>query len=220
MKPYPEAEVEAAQVTAVSARGSYTSEIQCVCEDGWVSVYTDLGGFVAWCASLRTHTQTHRDGEMIQCKHTELAHEKETIFSCVCATWPCRLTRTHYRGKQQWNGWQWKADMTLRLLEPTWKHSTPGRGRGRRGRGWYRKSEQRELSTNWNGNWSSLHNLRLMRKQQQMKPPSFSPPFSFAGPGWFSLKRHLKQCFNLLPLWVVPFRSRYSGSLASISHNH
>lgn len=100
--------------------------------------------------------------------------------------------------------------------------STPlvGRGRGRRGRGWYRKSEQRELSTNWNGNWSSLHNLRLMRKQQQMKPPSFSPPFSFAGPGWFSLKRHLKQCFNLLPLWVVPFRSRYSGSLASISHNH
>lgn len=135
MKPYPEAEVEAAQVTAVSARGSYTSEIQCVCEDGWVSVYTDLGGFVAWCASLCTHTQTHRDGETIQCKHTELAHEKETIFPCVCATWPCRLTRTHYRGKQQWNGWQWKADMTLRLLEPTWKHSTRRKREGEERKG-------------------------------------------------------------------------------------
>lgn len=175
MKPYPEAEVEAAQVTAVSARGSYTSEIQCVCEDGWVSVYTDLGGFVAWCASQRTHTHTQRWWNDPVQTHRASTWKRNDISMCLChLTLSAHQDSLQRKAAVEWVAMKSRHDPQIVGEQ---HESTPlvGRGRGRRGRGWYRKSEQRELSTNWNGNWSSLHNLRLMRKQQQMKPPSFPP---------------------------------------------
>ncbi len=68
--------------------------------------------------------------------------------------------------------------------------------RGRGGGGlWYCKSDRTELSTNSNVNCTGLHNLRLMRKQQQIKSPGFKLA-GFALQGCFSLKRHQKQRFN------------------------
>lgn len=148
-----------------------------MCGDGSVSVYTGLGGsFVARCASTHANTLKHtrlKEGKRACANTRSLRIQKENIFPCVCAIWPCRLTRAHYRGKQQWNRWQWKADMTLRLLEPTWKRSAVGHGGGGRER--YCRNEQTELSTNSNVNCTGLHNLRLMRKQRQIKFPSFYP---------------------------------------------
>lgn len=66
---------------------------------------------------------------------------KNKIFPCVGATRPCGISRAHYRGKQQYSRWRWKADMTLGLSEPTWKHLAIGGGCWRWW--WYCKSEQK-----------------------------------------------------------------------------
>lgn len=182
--PYPEAEVETAQVTAVSARGSRVVPEKCssvcVCvKDGWVSVYTDLGGFVAWCASIHPHN-THTHPKMVKWSsaNTQRASTWKRNDISMC---PCHLTLSAYQNSLQrkaavgWVAMKSRHDPQIVGANMKALRKREGGGRAR-----CCKSERMELSTNWNGSRTGLHNLRLTRKQQRMKPPSFSPPFSSA----------------------------------------
>ena len=138
----------------------------CVNGKRLVSAFTDLAGrfFGLICFHTRKHTQAH-------------SPQIQNMFWCCCAKWPCRLTRAHYRAKQQWNQWQWKADMTRQIVRANMKAVSDQEER--EGTGWHCKKEQTEPSTNSNVNCSGLHNLRLMRKHRQIKSPSLYP-------GWIS----------------------------------
>lgn len=131
---------------------------------------------LAWCSYTRTHARLKRDRQRYDPLQTQwVCTYKKKIYFHVSAPHdlvglPELITELSKRNRRQW-----KADMTLRLSEPTWKHSAiRERERGRRGRGWYCKNQLTELSADSNENCTGLHNLRLMRKQQQMKSP---PPF-------------------------------------------
>lgn len=71
-------------------------------------------------------------------------------------------------------------------------HSYQGGGEGEGG---WDVPARVALSTNLNVNCAGLHNLRLMRKQQQINLPRFIP-HGFAPLECFSLKRHQMHCFN------------------------
>lgn len=47
------------------------------------------------------------------------------------------------------------------------------------------RASKKELSTNWNVNCTGLHNLRLMREQQQIRSPSFLFPLARLWQGAF-----------------------------------
>ncbi len=121
----------------------------------------------------RKHTQAHtsKDGEMSLCKHTQSAHTKRKYIS-MCLRY---MTLSAYQSSLQRKAAVESAAMKCRQDPLIVGANMKALSYEERERGWRCKNERTELSTNSNVNCTGLHNLRLMRKQRQIKSPSFYP---------------------------------------------
>lgn len=139
-----------------------------MCGDGWVSHRPWWQLCALMCLHKRKHTRLKM--EKWACANTCSLQKKKIYFhvavpyDLVCL--PELITGESSSGneKQTWPSDCWSQHESSQLS---------GRERGKGG--WYCKNEQTELSTDSNVNCSGLHNLRLMRKQRQIKSPSFYP---------------------------------------------